>query len=137
MPDSPDDFEEFCCHTCVERMPFLERYALPIARLQTSDEASQDTKPTENTSLKRTLDDTSADDSTLKTTPTKRARTNEDTCVDQVKDSVCRLSSWSRPTTASSQHVDLFFAEGWRDRLCRCTSASNLDVTMVFLLTLG
>ncbi|RKP10757.1 putative zinc finger in N-recognin-domain-containing protein [Thamnocephalis sphaerospora] len=137
MPASPDDFEEFCCHKCVDRLPFLKQYALvlPEASAPMASDATQEEAHTNE--RKRSLGVDVAEDSRpaaehMGDAETAKRICTADTLADVAKDVatsssglICKLThapatSSSTADTADTPAIDLFFTDGWRERLCRC-----------------
>jgi E3 ubiquitin-protein ligase UBR7 len=139
---SEDDFEGFLCYKCVEAFPWIKRYAgtagfLPPVYFRS--EASGDSvqaiqPPVEELSKKR-----KADDEVEGSQESKRQRSEDGPlpAVDQPGpvttqsadtqslSSSCKLDSLP---PAPEGRFSLFFQEGFREKICHCTSCFPLLV---------
>lgn len=145
FPDE-DDFEGFLCYKCVDANPWIKSYAgtsafLPAVFLNppSCNETEPEVKQEESTSKKRKAEDieeeavepkrvksdTEAEESTeAKPDPTTE---NTDSAPKSTKtdDSQLGCKLPNLPTAPSGQ-FSLFFKEGFRDQLCRCSDCFRI-----------
>lgn len=145
-----DDFETFLCYKCVEAFPWIRRYAgtpgflppvyfrkeesidsVPAATAASADETSKKRKAADDEvgdsqGLKRQKndDDPSAAASKPTTTTTATAAT-PDTADTPLPVSSCKLDSLP---PAPEGRFSLFLEEGFREKICHCSSCFPLLV---------
>ncbi|OAA44187.1 Zinc finger, N-recognin [Metarhizium rileyi] len=140
-PGFPDeeDFEGFLCYKCVDANPWIKRYAgtcsfLPAIFLH-QPEPNEIKTEEESGSKKR-----KADDDAGESTEAKRVKSDNEahTSKNEAKENIASTSEFTKTDdtrlgcklpnlpAAPAGQFSLFFKEGFRDQLCRCTDCYGL-----------
>ncbi|KFG84837.1 putative metaphase-anaphase transition protein (Mlo2) [Metarhizium anisopliae] len=143
FPDE-DNFEGFLCYKCVDAHPWIKRYAgtsgfLPAIFLNQIEESQTkpEVKPEEESdSRKRKADDNIEESAEAKRirsdeqTPDPKTEPNKDSTTSTLETTKtdntplgCKLPNL--PAAPTGQ-FSLFFKEGFRDQLCRCTDCYRI-----------
>lgn len=106
---SAEDYSEMVCFGCVNKNDFLLNYAVYDVTKGDDEEKEIDVE-----------------------TPSKKLKTESNVSISQTVDGCVKPISSTAPKTT------LFFSEGWREKLCKCTNCSKTysDLKVEFLIDL-
>jgi E3 ubiquitin-protein ligase UBR7 len=132
-----DDFESFLCYKCVDAHPWIKRYAgtpgfLAPLFLKEGDKMEQDGDATANSSKKRKAEDDMEVESEVKRVKngddevdSRQGRAGDAVPIDNkavAADETPSGCKYALLPPAPEGQFSLFFKEGFRDHICRCSS---------------